>query len=223
MFFQQRFLAEIPAHVFFFDPLHRLYRDSFKRSLDILLVLMALPIVLPLVLVLALVVVINGGSPFYSQERVGRDGHRYRMWKLRSMVVDADDRLQDHFDTNPEARAEWDETQKLRHDPRITRFGRFLRKSSLDELPQLWNVLIGHMSLVGPRPMLPEQQAMYPGSSYYGLRPGLTGLWQVSERNQSTFASRARYDDDYERSISLRTDALVIWRTVGVVMGATGL
>ena len=89
--------------------------------------------------------------------------------------------------------------------------------------PQLWNILIGHMSLVGPRPMLPEQQALYPGSSYYGLRPGLTGLWQVSERNQSTFASRAMYDDDYDRSISLRTDALVIWRTVGVVMGATGL
>ena len=215
MFVQQRLLAGRPAHVSVFVPLHGLYRSSIKRSLDILLVLMALPVVLPLVLVLALVVLMDGGNPFYSQERVGRGGHRYRMWKLRSMVADAEKRLQGHLDINPEARAEWEQTQKLRHDPRVTRFGRILRKSSLDELPQL--------SLVGPRPMLPEQQVLYPGSSYYGLRPGLTGLWQVSERNQSTFASRALYDDDSDRSISLRTDALVIWRTVGVVMGATGL
>ena len=171
MFVQQRLLAGRPAHVSVFVPLHGLYRSSIKRSLDILLVLMALPVVLPLVLVLALVVLMDGSNPFYAQERVGRGGRRYRMWKLRSMVADADTRLQGHLDTNPEARAEWDETQKLRHDPRITRFGRILRKSSLDELPQLWNVLIGHMSLVGPRQMLPEQQAMYPGSSYYGLRP----------------------------------------------------
>ena len=223
MFVQQQLSADSPAHVSLFVPRHGLYRSSVNRSLDVLLVLMALPVVLPLVLVLALVVLMDGSNPFYSQERVGRGGHRYRMWKLRSMVTDAEKRLQGHLDINPEARAEWEETQKLRHDPRVTRFGRILRKSSLDELPQLWNVLIGHMSLVGPRPMLPEQQALYPGSSYYGLRPGLTGLWQVSERNQSTFASRAMYDDDYDRSISLRTDALVIWRTVGVVVGATGL
>lgn len=223
MFVQQRILADGPAHVSAFVPHHGLYRSSLKRSLDVLLVLMAFPVVLPLVLVLALIVLIDGGNPFYAQERVGRGRRRYRMWKLRSMVVDADKRLQGHLDTNPEARAEWDETQKLRHDPRVTRFGRLLRKSSLDELPQLWNVLVGHMSLVGPRPMLPEQQVLYPGSSYYGLRPGLTGLWQVSERNQSTFASRAMYDDAYDRSVSLRTDALVIWRTLGVVLMATGL
>ena len=221
MFVQQRLLADGPARVSFSVPRHGLYRSSLKRPLDILLVLMALPVVLPLVL--ALVVLIDGGNPFYAQDRVGRGGRRYRMWKLRSMVVDADTRLQGHLDAHPEARAEWEETQKLRHDPRITRFGRLLRKSSLDELPQLWNVLIGHMSLVGPRPMLPEQQALYPGSSYYDLRPGLTGLWQVSERNQSTFASRTMYDDSYDRSISLRTDALVVWRTIGVVLKATGL
>ena len=197
MFVQQRLLADSPAYVSVVVPRHGLYRSSLKRSFDILLVLMALPVVLPLVLVLALVILIDGSNPFYAQERVGRGGRRYRMWKLRSMVVDADKRLHGHLDANPEARAEWDETQKLRHDPRVTRFGRLLRKSSLDELPQLWNVLIGHMCLVGPRPMLPEQQILYPGSSYYGLRPGLTGLWQVSERNQSTFASRAMYDDNY--------------------------
>ena len=223
MFVQQQLLADGPAYVSTVAPRHGFYRSSLKRPLDILLVLMALPVVLPLVLVLALVVLIDGGNPFYAQNRVGRGGRRYRMWKLRSMVVDADTRLQGHLDAHPEARAEWEQTQKLRHDPRITRFGRLLRKSSLDELPQLWNVLIGHMSLVGPRPMLPEQQALYPGSSYYDLRPGLTGLWQVSERNQSTFASRALYDDSYDRSISLRTDALVVWRTIGVVLRATGL
>ena len=223
MFVQQQLLADGPAYVSTVAPRHGLYRSSLKRPLDLLLVLMALPVVVPLVLVLALVVLIDGGNPFYAQDRVGRGGRRYRMWKLRSMVVDADKRLQGHLDTHPEARAEWEETQKLRHDPRVTRFGRLLRKSSLDELPQLWNVLSGHMSLVGPRPMLPEQQALYPGSSYYGLRPGLTGLWQVSERNQSTFASRAMYDDSYDRSISVRTDALVVWRTIGVVLKATGL
>ena len=200
-----------------------LYRSLVKRPLDVILVVLASPVVLPLVVLLALIVLLDGRNPFYSQQRVGREGRIFRMWKLRSMVVDADTRLQGHLDTHPEARAEWEETQKLRHDPRVTRFGRLLRKSSLDELPQLWNVLAGHMSLVGPRPMLPEQQALYPGSSYYGLRPGLTGLWQVSERNQSTFASRAMYDDCYDRSISLRTDALVIWRTIGVVLKATGL
>lgn len=223
MLVPQQFLASGPARASFSVPLHGLYRSSLKRWLDIVLVLMALPVVLPLVLMLALVVLMDGGNPFYAQDRVGRGGRRYRMWKLRSMVVDADTRLQGYLDADPEARAEWEETQKLRHDPRITRFGRLLRKSSLDELPQLWNVLVGHMSLVGPRPMLPEQQVLYPGSSYYGLRPGLTGLWQVSERNQSTFASRAMYDDTYDQSISLRTDAMVIWRTVGVVARATGL
>ena len=120
MFVQQRLLADGPARVSFSVPRHGLYRSSLKRPLDILLVLMALPVVLPLVLVLALVVLIDGGNPFYAQDRVGRGGRRYRMWKLRSMVVDADTRLQGHLDAHPEARAEWEETQKLRHDPRIT-------------------------------------------------------------------------------------------------------
>ena len=135
MFVQQQLLADGPAYVSTVAPRHGFYRSSLKRPLDLLLVLMALPVVLPLVLVLALVVLIDGGNPFYAQDRVGRGGRRYRMWKLRSMVVDADTRLQDHLDTHPEARAEWEETQKLRHDPRVTRFGRLLRKSSLDELP----------------------------------------------------------------------------------------
>lgn len=118
--------------------------------------------------------------------------------------------------------AEWESTQKLKHDPRITRFGRFLRKSSLDELPQLWNVLKGDMSLVGPRPMLPEQRGLYPGLAYYELRPGLTGTWQVSERNESTFSKRAEFDRGYFESLSFLGDLNVLARTVSVVLRGTG-
>jgi len=105
---------------------------------------------------------------------------------------------------------------------RASRLRQFLRKSSLDELPQLWNVLIGDMSLVGPRPMLLEQQELYPGSAYYALRPGLTGTWQISDRNLSTFAQRAEFDADYERRLSFGTDLRILVATVGVVLRATG-
>lgn len=187
-----------------------------------LLVVLTAPVVVPLVLLLALLVLRDGGNPFYSQERIGRNGVRYRIWKLRSMVVNADQRLAEYLEQNAEARAEWDTTQKLRNDPRVTRFGRFLRKCSLDELPQLWNVFRGDMSLVGPRPMMPEQQALYPGEAYYRMRPGITGFWQISERNQTSFAARAFYDERYERAVSLRTDLSVLFQTVAVVMRATG-
>ena len=127
----------------------------------------------------------------------------FRLWKLRSMVVDADRKLEEYLCANPAARAEWDETQKLKDDPRITAAGRLIRKTSLDELPQLWNVLIGDMSLVGPRPMMPQQAELYPGRDYYRLRPGLTGLWQISDRNATSFAARAAYDAEYSRQMSL--------------------
>jgi len=199
-----------------------LYRRGAKRMLDTLAVLAALPVVLPLIVILALLVARDGGVPFYRQARVGRAGRIYSMWKLRSMVVDADARLAAHLDANPAARAEWESTQKLKCDPRITRFGRLIRKTSLDELPQLINVLTGDMSLVGPRPMMPEQQAIYPGRAYYALRPGITGIWQVSERNNSTFADRARFDAAYERDVSLGTDVKLLLATVHVVLRGTG-
>jgi lipopolysaccharide/colanic/teichoic acid biosynthesis glycosyltransferase len=199
-----------------------LYRHGVKRLFDTLAVLAALPVVLPLILVLALLVARDGGSPFYRQTRVGRGGRLYSMWKLRSMVVDADARLAAHLEANPAARAEWESTQKLKCDPRITRFGRLIRKTSLDELPQLLNVLVGDMSLVGPRPMMPEQQEMYPGRAYYALRPGITGIWQVSERNNCTFADRARFDAAYERDVSLGTDLKLLMATVRVVLRGTG-
>lgn len=198
------------------------YARHFKRALDILLVIMVLPIVLPIVLMLAVAITRDGGSPFYSQLRVGRSGRSFRLWKLRSMVTNADQQLKDYLDRNPAARAEWDLTQKLKKDPRITNFGRFLRKSSLDELPQLWNVLMGEMSIVGPRPMLLEQAQLYPGADYYHLRPGVTGLWQISDRNDSTFAARATFDAQYATQLSFTEDARIILQTVNVVMRGTG-
>lgn len=198
------------------------YRRFAKRLFDTTVVLLTAPVWLTVVAILAVLVSLDGGKPLYSQMRVGLDGRQFRMWKLRSMVADADARLEAHLEANPAARAEWDETQKLKADPRITRFGRLLRKSSLDELPQLFNVLTGEMSLVGPRPMMLCQRTMYPGQAYYRLRPGITGNWQVSARNESSFADRARYDMIYERGISLRTDLAILRATARVVTRATG-
>lgn len=201
---------------------HGLYRHGLKRLLDVLIVLLAAPFVVPLVLVLAIGVARDGGSPFYTQDRVGKGGRVFRMWKLRSMVKDADARMADHLAANPEARREWDETQKLRDDPRITAFGQFLRKSSMDELPQLWNVFTGDMSLVGPRPMMPCQKSLYPCTAYYEMRPGITGYWQTAGRNKTTFAARAHFDAAYERDLSFATDLAVLVRTVSVVVKGTG-
>jgi exopolysaccharide production protein ExoY len=199
-----------------------IYRGFVKRCLDILLVLMTAPFTVPIVMVLAVLTICDGGAPFYTQLRVGKNGRLYRMWKLRSMVVNADSKLEDHLAANPAARAEWDSTQKLKSDPRVTRFGRILRKCSMDELPQLWNVLVGDMSLVGPRPMMPDQQPLYPGTSYYAMRPGITGIWQVSKRNESTFADRAMFDDAYNNGLSFMTDVRLLLATVRVVVRGTG-
>ena len=198
------------------------YRRGLKRALDLCLIAVAAPIVVPTIGVLALLVSLQGGQPFYVQDRVCLEGRVFRMWKLRSMVRGADARLQAHLDADPVARAEWDRAQKLRCDPRITRLGCALRQYSLDELPQLWNVVRGDMSLVGPRPMMPCQQDIYPGLAYYRLLPGITGSWQVSERNKSTFAERARYDREYDRDLSFRTDLSILMRTLRVVALATG-
>ena len=199
-----------------------LYRKAFKRVVDVTAVLLAVPVIVPVVAALAIGVARDGGSPFYSQKRIGRNGREFRMWKLRSMVKDADARLADVLCQDPAARAEWNATQKLRHDPRITSFGRFLRRSSLDELPQLWNVMLGDMSLVGPRPMMVDQKDLYPGQAYYLLRPGITGHWQTSGRNATTFAARADFDAQYEGALTLSTDAKILWRTVSVVAKGTG-
>jgi lipopolysaccharide/colanic/teichoic acid biosynthesis glycosyltransferase len=193
-----------------------------KRLIDLALVAVGGPFLLPLIMILVFLVRLDGGSAFYLQPRIGRDGRIFRLWKLRSMVPNAEAALATYLESNPEARAEWESAQKLRHDPRLTFIGGFLRRYSLDELPQLWNVLIGDMSLVGPRPMMPSQRLLYPGTAYYDLRPGLTGLWQISERNNCTFADRAAYDNRYAQTVSAGVDFAVLVKTLGVVFRGTG-
>ena len=200
----------------------RLYRNFFKSVFDALIVLAAAPIVLPFVLIMAFLVALDGHNPFYSQVRIGRGGRHFRIWKIRTMVPNAEEKLEAHLASCEFAREEWNTTQKLKVDPRITRVGRVLRKLSIDELPQLWNVLNGTMSLVGPRPMMVEQQSEYPGRAYYRLRPGITGFWQVSARNESTFADRAGFDDAYDKEMSFSTDMKTLLKTVGVVLKGTG-
>lgn len=198
------------------------YRQWAKRVLDLLVVLPALPLVVLLLLPFCLLISLDGHPPIYRQKRIGRNGKVFRMWKLRSMVHDAEARLQAHLDTDPAARREWDHSQKLRNDPRITHIGAFIRKSSIDELPQLFNVMTGDMSLVGPRPMMVDQRALYPGTAYYAMRPGITGIWQTSVRNESSFSERAIFDARYFRELSLRTDLTLIGRTFRVVLRGTG-
>ena len=198
------------------------YRKHAKRVLDIAVVLASAIVVLPVVFLLVLAAALDGASPFYTQKRVGQNGRIFKMLKIRSMVPHADAQLAVYLERCPEARHEWDTTQKLKKDPRITAVGRFIRKTSLDELPQLWNVLTGDMSIVGPRPMMPSQRGLYPGSAYYALRPGITGLWQVSDRNECSFAERSRFDSAYERKLSLGLDVSIILRTFKVVARGTG-
>lgn len=199
-----------------------LYRSFTKRALDIVLVAVALPLALPAIFLMAIAVMTDGRSPFYAQKRIGRNGRVFRMWKMRTMICDADAFMAQYLSENPAARAEWERTQKLKSDPRITRVGAFMRKTSLDELPQLFNVLIGDMSIVGPRPMMVEQVDLYSGSRYFRLSPGITGLWQISDRNECDFADRVFFDNAYDKSLSLWTDARIILKTVGVVLRGTG-
>ncbi|WP_371810749.1 sugar transferase [Ruegeria sp. HKCCD4332] len=198
------------------------YRNGGKRIFDVAFVLLSAPFVVPLILMFAILLLCQGVTPFYRQKRVGRNGKSFNLLKLRTMVHDAEAVLEKHLAENPEARAEWDLNQKLRDDPRITKLGPFLRKSSMDELPQFWNVLVGEMSVVGPRPMMETQKELYPSKLYYSMRPGISGLWQVSKRNQSTFAERAYHDSEYWKTMSFGTDLSILARTVTVVLRCTG-
>lgn len=200
-----------------------LYRNGGKRALETLLVVLSLPFFVPIMLICIAALWVEGGNPFYRQDRLGKDGKRFSILKLRTMVRDADAVLEDYLADDPEMRREWDEKQKLIHDPRVTRVGAMLRSSSVDELPQLWNVLTGEMSLIGPRPMMPEQLPMYGNPShYYALRPGITGLWQISARNENRFSFRNEVDATYNKSMSVSGDIAIIFKTVGVMLRRTG-
>lgn len=202
----------------------RLYRQRLKRAFDVVAVLLVLPIALPVMVIIAILLRVEGGAVWFTQQRLGQDGYSFNLWKFRTMVVDADSELERYLDADPSLRAEWDATQKLKKDPRITRTGRILRKTSLDELPQLFNILRGEMSVVGPRPMLVEQLDMYGplARHYFALRPGLKGLWQVSDRNNTDFARRAEIDAVYEQNLSMVGDIKIIFATFAVIVRGTG-
>lgn len=194
-----------------------------KRCFDFAVAALAIVFLSPALLTIALLIkIFDPGPVFYGHRRLGRQGAAFDCLKFRTMKVNAQEELRQILASDPAAAAEWEQTQKLRNDPRVTKLGAFLRKTSLDELPQLWNVFRGDMSLVGPRPMLPQQRALYPGRAYYRMRPGLTGPWQVSDRNAGSFAGRAEFDTEYHRSMSLLTDLTILVMTCWVVLRGTG-
>ncbi|SLN34114.1 sugar transferase [Roseisalinus antarcticus] len=202
----------------------RFYRRHGKRFFDISLSIFLLPLALLILAVLVIAARFSGGRPFYFQERIGRNGRVFRCYKVRTMVPNAENLIHELCEHDPEIAAEWARDRKLRNDPRITRLGRVLRKTSLDELPQLWNVLKGDMSLVGPRPVIAEELVYYGAAqeSYLAVRPGVTGYWQVSGRNDVSYASRVQMDRVYVRRHSLAFDLAILVKTLGVVVNRTG-
>jgi len=191
-----------------------------KRGFDIAVSSIMITLLLPIFIIAAILVKLDGGPVLYRQKRMGRYGDGFNMLKFRSMCVDADNKLEQLLDKCPKAQIEWTTFQKLKQDPRITPIGNFLRRSSLDELPQLFNVLLGDMSIVGQRPILTNQRDAY-GVHIWGYmraRPGLTGLWQVSGRNNKTFADRAAMGSEYVNSWSLSLDIKLLFLTVPAVL-----
>lgn len=196
-----------------------------KRFFDLFCCVWGLSVLIPLTILIAFLIKVSSPGPvFYSQERIGRNGRSFRAWKFRSMVKDADTVLQHYFHAHPELRAEWERDHKLRDDPRVTFIGGFLRKTSLDELPQVWNVFRGDMSLVGPRPIVHAEIAKYHDlfDLYVHVRPGISGLWQVSGRNDTTYDERVMLDVSYVRNWSIWLDAWILIRTIRVVILGRG-
>ncbi len=196
-----------------------------KRCLDIFLILISMPVMLLLLGVVSLVVRLSSPGPvFYSHRRIRKGGAFFSMWKFRTMCVNSAEVLEDYLARHPDAQAEWDETHKLRRDPRITSLGAFLRRYSLDELPQLWNVLLGQMSLVGPRPIVAAEVGKYGDcfDCYCRVKPGLTGLWQVSGRSELSYDERVALDCDYVKRWSLSKDFVILLRTFASVVNQDG-
>jgi len=196
-----------------------------KRALDVACTMALAFIALPLSAIIAALIKLDSRGPvFYRHSRIGRDGRRIKIWKFRTMTPDANGLLEWHLRAHPEMAAEWRRNHKLRRDPRVTCLGRFLRRTSLDELPQLLNVLRGDMSLVGPRPIVTEEIEKYSDAYrvYTRVRPGLTGLWQVSGRNDASYDERVALDTYYVRNWSPWLDAYLLARTVTAVLARAG-
>lgn len=201
------------------------WRTANKRAVDVIGASALILFVLPFMLIVALALMIADGRPiFYSHTRVGRNGDLFGCLKFRTMSRAGDRLLQDRLNADPAARAEWLSTRKLRNDPRVHPVGNFLRRTSLDELPQLFNVLAGQMSLVGPRPVTQAEMQEYgpKAGCYLALRPGITGLWQVSGRSNTSYSQRVDLDERYFQQQSLLLDLRILLRTVRVVLKAQG-
>jgi Undecaprenyl-phosphate galactose phosphotransferase WbaP len=199
-------------------------RSRLKRAIDILGALAMLIALTPVMVALAMLVRSDGGPVFFRQRRIGAGGRPFMCLKYRTMRTDAEAQLQALLARDPEARASWDSDFKLRVDPRITRFGGLMRRTSLDELPQLFNVIRGDMSLVGPRPIVAAEVARYGIAmrEYLNCRPGVTGLWQVSGRNDVDYKTRVKLDQTYVRNWSIVADVGILFRTVRVVLLRSG-
>ena len=193
------------------------YAKYYKRVFDLAVTILSAPFVLLIVLGLLVIdAAVYGGKPLFRHKRVGRNGKVFDCLKIRTMAIDADKRLADLLERDPAAREEWRKFQKLSNDPRVTRLGNFMRKSNLDELPQFWNVLKGEMSLVGPRPVLPEELDRYGDAreAYLAVRPGITGLWQITpNRNSISYAERVALDVRYVQNMSLAGDLKILSKT----------
>jgi Undecaprenyl-phosphate galactose phosphotransferase WbaP len=198
---------------------------NIKRAFDIVSAVLMTLFALPFAILIALAILLESGRPvFFRHERVGRGNRRFRLWKFRTMVSNGDAVLERHLQEHPERRLEWESNHKLKNDPRVTRVGRLLRRSSLDELPQVWNVLRGDMSMVGPRPIIHSEIQKY-GSAYHlytVTAPGLTGLWQVSGRNDTSYRRRIELDSTYVRRWSPFLDLKLMFKTVRVVLTGKG-
>ncbi len=196
-----------------------------KRVLDVTLSMVAGLMLAPLLLLIAIAVKLESRGPvFFGHTRIGKDGHRFKAWKFRTMVTNGARLLEEHLAASPAAREEWERDHKLRDDPRVTRVGNVLRKLSLDELPQIWNVLRNEMSLVGPRPIVEAEISKYGKffPIYLRVKGGVTGLWQVSGRNDISYATRVSLDTFYVRNWSLWLDLYILYRTIGTVLFRNG-
>ena len=200
-------------------------QQTFKRVTDVILSVAFGIVTLPVSLIIAIFIRLDSpGTILYGHSRIGMEGETITVWKFRTMVSNADQVLDEFLSTNPGALEEWQNSHKLKIDPRVTRVGLFLRKTSLDELPQLWNVLKGEMSLVGPRPIVKDEVALYEGgfTLYKRVRPGITGLWQVSGRTNVAYSDRIHYDEYYVRNWSIWLDIYILLRTVWTVIRGEG-
>ncbi|AWV05057.1 sugar transferase [Burkholderia sp. JP2-270] len=198
--------------------------DWAKRVFDVVCALSMIVVLAPLLLLIAVMVMLDGGPCVFGHTRIGMNGVKFRCLKFRSMVTNADEVLRELLERDPVARAEWERDFKLKDDVRITRLGRFIRSTSLDELPQLWNVVRGEMSLVGPRPIVEAELERYGAyTSYYLMtKPGITGMWQVSGRSDLDYASRVSLDVQYAKTRSFGGDALIMFKTIGVALKRRG-